>query len=189
MEGMKGTERAAVVRSSAARSVQAKQRSGSARAVQSAKTAKAAKRPKKGTKTTASEKGGKQKRLGFSEAWREVCKKQRPLMMAMIGLLVVSVVLLIFSLVMLRPQGSLVIIGYGDVYGEIVGLSEGYRYGNWMNMLAFPVLALMFGVIHNLLALRVYQKYGRNLALIVVYATLLLVAGTFVVLFRLLGEW
>lgn len=161
----------------------------SARVTQPARIAKATKQSKKTVKATRSEKDDKGCRLGFGRVWHEICKKQRSLMISMIIMLVASIALLIFSLVMLRPQGTLVIVGYGDVYGEIVGLSEGYRYGSWTNMLAFPILALVFGILHNFLVLRVYQKYGKNLASMVVYTTLLLVAGTFVVLFRLLREW
>ncbi len=69
---------------------------------------------------------------------------------------------------MLRPQNTVVIVGYGDVYGEIAGLSGGYRRDSWMNMLAFPALAVIFGVVHNFIALRVYRKYGRDAAMMVV---------------------
>ncbi len=131
----------------------------------------------------------KPKRLNFSSTWKEVMRKQRGLMIAMIILFVMGVVLLIFSLVTLRPQGAVVIVGYGDVYGEIAGLSGGYRRDSWLNMLAFPVLAVVFGLVHNLLALRVYRKYGKTPALMLIGATMLLVVGAFVVLLRLHGEW
>lgn len=129
------------------------------------------------------------KKLNYVSTWREVVKKQRSLMIAMIILVVMCVILLVFSLVMLRPQGTVVIVGYGDVYGEIAGLSGGYRRDSWLNMLAFPILAVIFGVIHSLIALRTYRKYGKEAALMVVYATILLVVGTFSAMLRLIGEW
>ena len=131
----------------------------------------------------------KPKRLNFRSTWKEVVRKQHGLMVAIIVLLVLSVALLIFSLVTLHPQGAVVIVGYGDVYGEIAGLSGGYRRDSWLNMLAFPILALVFGVLHSFLALRVYRKYGKTPALMLVYGTMLLVVGAFVVILRLLGEW
>ena len=131
----------------------------------------------------------KPKKLNFAATWKEVMRKQRGLMVAMIALLVVSVVLLIFALVTLHPQGTVVIVGYGDVYGEIAGLSGGYRRDSWLNMLAFPLLAILFGLVHNLLALRVYRKYGKTPALMLIFVTILLVLGTFVGMLRLLGEW
>ncbi len=121
--------------------------------------------------------------------WREVCRRQKGVMIAMIVLAVASAILLIFSLTTLRPQSTVVIVGYGDVYGEIAGISGGYRRDSWMNMLAFPALALLYGLVHNLLVLRVYRKYGKDAAIVLAVATILLIVGTFVVIFRLLGEW
>ena len=126
---------------------------------------------------------------GLGEFWREICHQQKTLMIAMIALAVLSVVLLIFALTTLRPQNTVVIVGYGDVYGEIAGMSGGYRRDSWLNMLAFPILAVLYGFVHNLLTLRVYRKYGRDAALVMVVATMLMIVGTFVVLLRLLGEW
>lgn len=131
----------------------------------------------------------KEPKLNFRATWREVTKKQKPLVLAMIVLVVMSVILLIFTLFALRPQNTVVIVGYGDVYGEIAGLSGGYRRDSWMNMLAFPLLAVIFGVVHNFLALRIYQKHGRDLALTFIGMTMLLVVATLVVLLRLTGEW
>lgn len=121
--------------------------------------------------------------------WQEVCRKQKSVMVAMIVLAVMSAILLIFALTTLRPQSTVVIVGYGDVYGEIAGISGGYRRDSWLNMLAFPALALIYGVVHNLLVLRVYRKYGKDAAVVLAVATMLLIVATFVVIFRLLGEW
>lgn len=123
------------------------------------------------------------------DTWKEICRKQRGLMTAMIVLLVLSVALLIFSLTTLRPSSTVVIVGYGDVYGEIAGLSGGYRRDSWANMLAFPLLALIFGLVHNVLAVKVYRKYGKDMALLLVYATMAMMGATVVVILRLLGEW
>lgn len=121
--------------------------------------------------------------------WREVYRKQKGLLAAMIILVVLSLILLVFSLTTLRPQSTVVIVGYGDVYGEIAGISGGYRRDSWLNMLAFPALALLYGLVHNLIVLRVYRKYGKDAALAIAVATMLLIGGTVVVMFRLLGEW
>ena len=130
----------------------------------------------------------KQSRLGLMTSWREIVREQKGLLAAMIGLLVMSLFLLVIALVTLRPQTTVVITGYGDVYGELAGLTGGYRRESWLNMLAFPILALLFGVVHNFLAVRVYQKYGRDAALVLVVVTMLLVVATALVIFRLLGE-
>ena len=139
-------------------------------------------------KSKQAEKPERVGKLGLKEAGREIVREQKGLLAAMIGLMVMSLVLLVIALVTLRPQETVVITGYGDVYGEFAGLTGGYRRASWLNMLAFPILALLFGVVHNVLAVRIYRKYGRDAALVWVGLTMLMVVATVVVLFRLLGE-
>ena len=131
----------------------------------------------------------KPERPSLASTWKEVSRKQRSLMMAMGIVILMSAALLVFSFTTLRPQNTVVIVGYGDVYGEIVGISGGYRRDSWMNMLAFPILALVYGIIHNLLILRAYRRYGKDTAMMLAVVTMLLIIGTFVILLRLLGEW
>ena len=140
-------------------------------------------------KTTTKTNEDEENKGSLRETWQEVYRKQRSLLTMMLVLGAVSVVLLVVSLIMLRPSSNVVIIGYGDVYGEIAGISGGYRRSGWMMMLAFPLLALIYGVLHNLLVLRVYRKYGRDTAMILAVVSIILVAATFLVLFRLVGEW
>ncbi len=128
-------------------------------------------------------------RPSLRSTWREVSRKQKGLAAAMLALLVVSAVFFVFSMTTLRPQNTVVIVGYGDVYGELAGISGGYRRDSWLSMLAFPILAIVFGVVHNIIALRIYRIYGKDAALIWVIATILVVFGGGLVLLRLLGEW
>lgn len=134
-------------------------------------------------------KAERDKTNSLATIWKEICRKQKGLMMAMIALMVLSVILLIFALTTLRPQSTVVIVGYGDVYGEIAGISGGYRRDSWVNMLAFPILAIIYGFLHNLLTMRIYRKYGKDAAMVMIAMTMLLIVGTFVIIFRLLGEW
>lgn len=131
----------------------------------------------------------KTERPSLVSTWKEVSRKQKGLVIAMGIVVLMSIALLVFSFTALRPQNTVVIVGYGDVYGEIAGISGGYRRDSWVNMLAFPILAVVYGVVHNLLVLRVYRRYGKDTALMVAVATVLLIVGTFVILLRLLGEW
>lgn len=126
---------------------------------------------------------------GLKSVWREVCRKQKALMVTMIFLILASAVLFIVSMTTLRPQNTVVIVGYSDVYGEIAGISGGYRRASWATMLAFPILAVIYGLLHNLLALRIYRKYGRGAALVFVFVTMLLIVITFVTMLRVTGEW
>ena len=91
-----------------------------------------------------------------------------------------SIGLLIFSILNLNPNGAVVKVGYGDI--------GGYRDGTWAEMLTFPILAIIFGILHNLLALRIFHKRGSGMAKFFLITTTMLIAGTLLVLIRLLGE-
>lgn len=135
------------------------------------------------------EKPERESKLKLKATWKEICKKQKGLMVAMIVLLVLSAILAVVLLFVLHPKNSVVIVGYGDVYGEIAGLTGGYRRDSWLSLLAFPLLALIVGLVHDVIALRIYQKYGRETALMIVFASMLLLLGLVVIVFRLVGEW
>lgn len=137
-------------------------------------------------KTKVKEKDGEP---GLIETWREIVKKQKSLMIMMVVVAVLGIALLFFSLTTLRPQSTVVIVGYGDVYGELAGISGGYRRDSWLNMLAFPILAVIYGFVHNLIIMRIYRKYGKDAAIVMAVVTMMLVGGTVLVLLRLLGEW
>lgn len=115
----------------------------------------------------------------LKSAWKVVQRQQRGLLLAMGILAVMSLVLLVVTLVNLRPQNMQIYIGYSDI--------DSYQKGSWVNMLTFAVLAVVFGLLHNLLTLKVFQKYGKDSALVVVFATMLLVVGAMVMLLRVLG--
>ena len=128
------------------------------------------------------------------DSLREIRANEHRLLIWMALLFMVSVMLLAFSLVSLRPGSSVVKISYGDIGryqgGEWSSMSNsgGYHDGSWMNMFAFPLLALVFGVIHNFLAVKLYSKRGAAMAKVLVAVSIGLVIFTFIVLARLLGE-
>lgn len=149
----------------------------------------AAERQARSAKSAAQTAKDEKQAEGLKATWREICRRQKGLMTLMIVMLVMAALLFIFSLSTLRPHNTVVIVGYGDVYGEISGITGGYRRDSWLNMAAFPILALIYGILHNLLAVRIYRKYGRDMAVIVVVATMLLILVTVLIMLRLLGEW
>ena len=55
-------------------------------------------------------------------------------------------------------------------------------------MFAFPLLAIIFGIFHNLLATRIFRKRGGGMAKFFLLTTTMLIMGSFLVLIRLLGE-
>ena len=109
----------------------------------------------------------------------EICHSERGILVNMIINLLLSLVLLIFAVVNLNPNSAVIKIGYGDI--------GGYRDGTWENMLAFPLLSIIFGVLHSFLALRIFHKRGSGMTKFFLITTTMLIAGTILVLARLIG--
>lgn len=130
----------------------------------------------------------------LKESFGEIFRKQKGILTVMAILLVLSLALFVLSVVTLSPGASVVKVGYGDIGryqgGEWASMSNsgGYHDGSWMEMLAFPVLALIFGILHNILVVKIYQKRGVGLAMVFGMVSIILVIGAFLVLIRLLGE-
>ena len=110
----------------------------------------------------------------------KIYQTERGILILMILNLLMSIGLLVFALLNLNPNAAVVKIGYGDI--------GGYRDGTWLDMLAFPLLALNFGILHNFLALRIFHKRGGGMAKFFLLTTTALMLGTLLVLVRLLGE-
>lgn len=128
------------------------------------------------------------------ESLKEVFEKHKGLMVAMVILLVASIALLIFSLLNLGSSATVVKTSYGDIGryqgGEWTSManSGGYHDGVWVERLSYPILAIIFGIFHNFLAIKLYEKKGPGLAFLFVLASIALVLSIFVVFGRLLGE-
>lgn len=120
------------------------------------------------------------KQLTFKEDIITIYHNERGIILLIIINALLSIGLLVYSLVTLDPSGAAVKTGYGDI--------GGYRDGSWVDMLAFPLLAIIFGFLHSLLALRIFHKRGGGMAKFFLVITTALIAGTFLVLVRLLGE-
>ena len=117
----------------------------------------------------------------FKESLIKVYQSERGVLVLMILNLLISIVLMIFTFTKLNPNSSSIKIGYGDI--------GGYRDGSWTNTLGFAIAAILFGGLHNLLALRIYEKRGGGMAKFFLLTTTMLIMGTFVVLIRLSREW
>lgn len=107
--------------------------------------------------------------------------RQEKLMLVLIFLnFLGSAALLIVGITNLNPDRAFVKISYGDI--------GGYQNGSWTEMLVFPILAIIFGIFHNFIALRIYEKRGAGMTKFFLLATTTLILGSFIVLFRLTGE-
>ena len=116
----------------------------------------------------------------FKKDFIKIYQTERGLLILMILNLLLSIALLVFSLTSLNPNNAVTKIGYGDIVG--------YRDGSWTDLLAFPILAIIFGVLHNLLALRIFHKRGSGMTKFFLITATVLIASTGLVLIRLLGE-
>ncbi len=107
-------------------------------------------------------------------------QNERGILILMIFNFLFSLALFIFSIIQLNPNASVVKVGYGDI--------GGYRDGNWTDLIAFPLLAILFGILHNFLAVKIFRKRGGGMVKFFLITTTMLIAGSFLVLIRLLGE-
>ena len=109
----------------------------------------------------------------------DILHEHKVLLVLMFILFVMGLAFFVFSLFCLHPNTPVANIGYSDI--------DGYRSGPWGNLLAFPLLAILFGILHNFLAMRIYQKRGAGLAQVFVVISIFLLIGAFIVLLRLIG--
>ncbi|MBR3157343.1 hypothetical protein IKF20_02895 [Candidatus Saccharibacteria bacterium] len=110
----------------------------------------------------------------------KIYQTERGILLLMIFNVFAALALLIFSIIALNPEAPVVRVGYGDI--------GGYRDGTWIGLLTFPILAVVFGVFHNILTLRIFHKRGAGMAKFFLITTSCLIFGTALVLIRLLGE-
>ena len=130
----------------------------------------------------------------ISENFKKIFESHKMLLSAQVVLLVVSIALFIFSLLNLSSATSIVKTSYGDI-GRYQGgdwssmaNSGGYHDDTWTERFAFPILAIIYGVLHNLIAVKIFEKKGSGMAGYFVLFSISLALVTFVVLGRLLGE-
>lgn len=116
----------------------------------------------------------------FRADFKKIYQDEHFMLILMLVNLLASLALIVFSVINLNPDSAIVKVGYGDI--------GGYRDGSWSDFLIFPLLGLLFGVIHNFIALRVFHKRGAGMTKFFLLTTSILIVGAFIVLIRLLGE-
>lgn len=130
----------------------------------------------------------------FRERIEEIYREHRGLFIMMILLAVLSLAFLIFSLATLSPSSAVVKVGYSDIGSfdgeDLTGMRSagGYRDGSWGAMITFPVLAIIIGLVHNLIAMRLCARRGEGSAKAFILMSIVILVGAFIVLVRLLGE-
>ena len=115
--------------------------------------------------------------MKIKETLIKIFRENRSVFVMMLLVLLFALALLILSLVLIDSGKAVVKTGYGDI--------GGYRDGAWSDLITFPLLAIIFGGLHNLLAMKVYEKNGAPLAKIFLGLTLFLIVGAMIVIVRL----
>jgi len=125
---------------------------------------------------------------------KKIFREEKGLLVMMLILLVMGVELVLHTLFHFKAGGTTMYIGYSDI-GEFAGgdplslwSSGGYRTGGWAEMAVFPILGVILGVLHNLFAVQAFKRQGKGFAMAVVVISMMIAAGAFVLLMRLLGE-
>lgn len=117
---------------------------------------------------------------GLKEDFLNIVRSDKAVLVLMILNFLLAVLLLVLSLINLNPNSAMIKTGYGDI--------GGYRDGSWTNQFTFSLAAILFGILHNLLALKIFRKRGAGMAKFFLVTTAMLILGAFVVMFRLLKE-
>ena len=127
---------------------------------------------------------------GFKKIFRE----GKGTLVGMVLLLIVGLTLVFHTLLNFKAGGTTMYIGYSDIGkfagGEWLSLwnSGGYRTGCWAEMAVFPILGGILGILHNFFAIQIYQRRGKGYAQVLIFVSILIGIGAFVLLLRLLGE-
>lgn len=116
----------------------------------------------------------------IKESFLLIVKKEHLLMFLMMLNLLIGMILVVVSLLSLNPSKVMVNVGYGDI--------GGYRTGAWSEMLMFPLLGVLVGIIHQFIVLRLYRSKGRSVATMFVSVSIIILLSAFFVLGRLLSE-
>ena len=126
--------------------------------------------------------------------FKEIYVKHRTLATLIVVLFVMSLVLFVYTIFNLKPNTSVIKVSYGDIGryqgGEWSSMSNsgGYHDGAWQSMLVYPLFAGIIGVLHSVIAIRLFHKKGEPIARIFVFFSMLLILLVFLIFWRLLGE-
>ena len=108
-----------------------------------------------------------------------IFREERGVAVLMVVNLILAVVLIMMTFFHMNPNSTVTTIGYGDI--------GGYRDGAWTNILEFLVVGALFGFLHNLLAVRIFEKRGAGMTKFFLILTTMLILGAFVVFLRVFG--
>ncbi len=116
----------------------------------------------------------------IAEDIKKIYLHERFMLVVMIINFLGGIALFIYTILHLDTNSAIVKVGYGDI--------GGYRSGSWTDLLTFLILAVILGVFHNIIAVRIFHKRGAGMTKFFLLTTSVLIIGAFIVLARLTGE-
>jgi hypothetical protein len=113
----------------------------------------------------------------------KIYREDRGVLVMMILVFLVGMGLVLLPVIDLAPSNPKTWVRYVDV-----GQDMGYEEGDWWYILGFAVLGLVIGVLHNLIAVRLYQKRGRDMAMLFLGVSVGIAVLAILYLLKILGE-
>ena len=127
--------------------------------------------------------------LGLKKIFRE----ERGVLLMMGVLFILGIILAIHALWKFRAGTTMFYVGYADIGGfsggDFLSLwnSGGYRAGDFTAMLVFPVFGISLAVLHNFLAVQIFNRRGKGYAQLFLLMSILVGAVALGILVRLIG--
>jgi hypothetical protein len=112
-----------------------------------------------------------------------IYREDRGVLLMMGVVFLVGVVLVLMPVVSLAPSSPKTWVRYVDV-----GQSMGYEEGAWWYVLGFSALGVVVGVLHNFIAVRLYQKRGRDMAMLFLAVSVGIAVVAILYVLKILGE-
>ncbi|MBP5634078.1 hypothetical protein J6X09_00055 [Candidatus Saccharibacteria bacterium] len=117
----------------------------------------------------------------LAEDFKSIAKKDRSLFVWMAVNFLLSLWLFLIPIFDLKPGRIKVWARYSDIY-------RGYEQSDWWYLTSFALIALAMGVGHILLAARLHTKRGKDIARLLLGASILILAIGIKFLLSIVGE-
>lgn len=117
----------------------------------------------------------------LAEDFKAIWKKDKSLFWWMAAQFIISVWLFLLPIVNLNPNRPKVWARYSDI-------SNGYAQSDWWYLISFAVIAIVLGIGHNLLSVKLYGKRGGDIARLFLGVSIMITIIAIRFLLSLVGE-
>ncbi len=117
----------------------------------------------------------------LAEDFKAIWKKDKSLFWWMAAQFIISVWLFLLPIINLNPNRPKVWARYSDI-------SNGYAQSDWWYLISFAVIAIVLGIGHNLLSVKLYGKRGGDIARLFLGVSIMITIIAIRFLLSLVGE-